>query len=52
MLRRATWLLIEIATLLAKFDEPKAVLAEVVGLAVRRGGPDNATAVAVFVDSL
>jgi protein phosphatase len=42
----------EIATLLAKFDEPKAVLAEVVGLAVRRGGPDNATAVAVFVDSL
>jgi serine/threonine protein phosphatase PrpC len=35
-----------------KFDEPKALLNEIVGLAVRRGGPDNATAVAVFVDAL
>jgi len=42
----------ELGSLLMEFDEPKAALAEIVGLAVRRGGPDNATAVAVFVDSL
>jgi protein phosphatase len=42
----------EISTLLAKYDTPKAVLDEIVGLAVRRGGPDNATGVVVFVDSV
>jgi serine/threonine protein phosphatase PrpC len=42
----------EIGALLMKIDDPKALLAEIVGLAVRRGGPDNATGVAVFVDSL
>ena len=42
----------EIGTLLAKYDTPKAVLDEIVGLAVRRGGPDNATGVVVFVDSV
>jgi serine/threonine protein phosphatase PrpC len=42
----------EIGNLLMKFNDPKAMLAEIVGLAVRRGGPDNATGVAVFVDSL
>lgn len=42
----------ELGSLLMSFDDPKAAIAEIVGLAVRRGGPDNATAVAVFVDSL
>lgn len=42
----------EIASLLRKFENPKAALGEIIGLAVRRGGPDNATGVAVFVDSL
>lgn len=42
----------ELATLLEKFAEPKAALDEIVGLAVRRGGPDNATGVIVFVDAL
>lgn len=42
----------EIGSLLKKYDTPKAALSEIIGLAVRRGGPDNATGVAVFVDSL
>ena len=42
----------EIASLLTKFEEPKQALDEIVGLAIRRGGPDNATAVAVFIDAL
>lgn len=42
----------EISSLLTRFDDPKAVLKEIVGLAVRRGGPDNATGVAVFIDGL
>jgi serine/threonine protein phosphatase PrpC len=42
----------ELGLLLMKFDDPKAVLDEIVGLAVRRGGPDNATGVAVFVDTV
>jgi serine/threonine protein phosphatase PrpC len=42
----------EIGQLLMEFDNPKAAIAEIVALAVRRGGPDNATGVAVFVDSL
>jgi protein phosphatase len=42
----------EIGSLLGRYDDPNALLAEVVGLAVQRGGPDNATAVAVFVDAI
>jgi serine/threonine protein phosphatase PrpC len=42
----------EIGSLLMKYDNPKAALDDIVSLAVRRGGPDNATAVAVFVDSV
>ena len=42
----------ELGALLAKFDEPKEALEEIIGLAVRRGGPDNATGVALFVDSV
>jgi protein phosphatase len=42
----------ELRTLLNKFEQPQAALEEIIGLAVRRGGPDNATGVAVFVDSV
>ena len=42
----------EIGLLLMKYDEPKAALDEIVALAVRRGGPDNATGVTVFVDGV
>lgn len=42
----------ELASILWKFDTPKAAIEEIVQLAVRRGGPDNATAVAIFVDSV
>ena len=42
----------ELGALLTKSLEPEAALQEIIGLAVRRGGPDNATAVAVFVDSV
>jgi serine/threonine protein phosphatase PrpC len=42
----------ELGALLAKFDNPKSALEDIIGLAVRRGGPDNATGVAIFVDSV
>jgi protein phosphatase len=42
----------ELATLVRKFDDPKAALEEIVGLAVRRGGPDNATGVLIIVDKI
>jgi protein phosphatase len=42
----------ELATLVRKFDDPKAALEEIVGLAVRRGGPDNATGVLIIVDKV
>ncbi len=42
----------ELDDLLAKADEPRAALQEIISLAVRRGGPDNATGVALFVDSV
>ena len=42
----------EIGLLMSKCDNPAALLKEVVGLAVRRGGPDNATGVAVYIDAL
>lgn len=41
----------ELGSLLAKADNPKSALDEIIGLAVRRGGPDNATGVVVFVDA-
>lgn len=42
----------EIGSLLGQFASPKAALDEIIGLAVRRGGPDNATGVALFIDAL
>lgn len=42
----------ELATLLANGDAPQSIIDHVVTLAVRRGGPDNATGVVVFVDSV
>lgn len=42
----------EIGAILTKFPDPKAALEDIVNLAVRRGGPDNATGVVLFVDSL
>jgi protein phosphatase len=42
----------ELADLLAKDGEPEELLREIITLAVRRGGPDNATGVLVFVDEV
>jgi protein phosphatase len=42
----------ELGTLLMKFPDPKSAIEDIVNLAVRRGGPDNATAVAVFIDTI
>jgi protein phosphatase len=42
----------ELGALLGGASDPQAAIDEIVSLAVRRGGPDNATGVAVFVDSL
>jgi protein phosphatase len=42
----------ELGALLTKAQQPKPLLEEIVGLAVRRGGPDNATGVVIFVDSV
>lgn len=42
----------ELGSLLMKFPDPKSAIEDIVNLAVRRGGPDNATAVAFFVDTL
>jgi serine/threonine protein phosphatase PrpC len=42
----------ELSQLVEKFDEPEAALREIIGLAVRRGGPDNATGVMVYVDAV
>ena len=42
----------ELGLMLMRTDDPKKVLAEMVSMALRRGGPDNATAVAVFIDSI
>lgn len=40
----------ELGDLLAGADTPESAARTIVSLAVRRGGPDNATAVVVFVD--
>lgn len=42
----------ELGSLLMKFPDPKSAIDDIVSLAVRRGGPDNATAVAIFVDAV
>lgn len=42
----------ELASLLTKYDDPESTVKDMVMLAVRRGGPDNATSVAVFIDSV
>ena len=42
----------EIGTILAQPGGPEEVLRELLALAIRRGGPDNVTAVLVFVDGV
>ena len=42
----------ELADLMAGSTEPEDALREIVTLAVRRGGPDNATGVMVFIDQV
>jgi serine/threonine protein phosphatase PrpC len=42
----------ELAELVSKPRDPAEALREIVGLAVRRGGPDNATGVIIFVDAV
>lgn len=42
----------ELGQLLMAGDTPATIIQQIVELAVRRGGPDNATGVVVFVDSL
>jgi serine/threonine protein phosphatase PrpC len=42
----------ELAQLVSQPANPDEALREIVGLAVRRGGPDNATGVIVFVDEV
>jgi serine/threonine protein phosphatase PrpC len=42
----------ELAEFLGKQFEPEEILREIITLAVRRGGPDNATGVLVFVDEV
>lgn len=42
----------EMSALITRFDEPEAALREIITLAVKRGGPDNATGVMVFVDAV
>jgi serine/threonine protein phosphatase PrpC len=42
----------ELSALMSKFADPEAALREIITLAVRRGGPDNATGVMVFVDAV
>jgi len=42
----------ELGDLLAAGDDPEASLRDIVALAIRRGGPDNATGVVVFIDKV
>ncbi len=42
----------DLRVILNRFDDPKATAEEMVSLAVRRGGPDNATAVVIFIDEV
>ncbi|MBP6506636.1 MAG: serine/threonine-protein phosphatase [Opitutaceae bacterium] len=41
----------ELGAMLAPPDDPETVLREIIALAIRRGGPDNATGVLVYVDA-
>ena len=43
---------VELAELLGKNEEPEPLLREIIALAIRRGGPDNATGVLLYVDNL
>jgi Serine/threonine protein phosphatase len=40
----------ELAEIMGRVDDPEEALSQIITLAVRRGGPDNATGVMVFVD--
>jgi protein phosphatase len=42
----------EISDIMKKSGAPAAAVNELVALALRRGGPDNATAVVIFIDSV
>jgi protein phosphatase len=42
----------DLRVILNRYEDPQATVNELVSLAVRRGGPDNATAVVVFIDTL
>ena len=42
----------DLAALLGQSPDPETAVEEIVQLAVSRGGPDNATAVAVFIDEV
>ena len=42
----------ELGELVAQADTPEEAIRAIVSLAVRRGGPDNATGVLVFVDEV
>jgi len=42
----------EIADFLSRDEDPESVLREIIALAIRRGGPDNATGVLLRIDSL
>ncbi len=42
----------ELCTLITRAADPRVAVEEIVNLAVRRGGPDNATGVVFFVDSV
>jgi serine/threonine protein phosphatase PrpC len=42
----------ELGSLLKKYEDPKDAIEEIVNLAVRRGGPDNATGVVIYVDDV
>ncbi|ACB76764.1 PP2C family protein-serine/threonine phosphatase [Opitutus terrae] len=40
----------ELGELIGAAEEPEAALREIIALAIRRGGPDNATGVMLFID--
>ncbi|MEO6244630.1 MAG: protein phosphatase 2C domain-containing protein [Opitutaceae bacterium] len=42
----------DIRVIMNRFEDPQATVNELVSLAVRRGGPDNATAVVMFIDAV
>lgn len=42
----------ELGAMVARHDDPESALQEIISTAVQRGGPDNATGVLVFIDSV